>query len=234
MNVAILGGSFNPPHICHIFMTQYVLATADVEQVWFLPCYQHAFGKPLAPFEHRFALCQLAVSCFQENVVKVLPLERERQGTSWTIDTVRYIKKVFPDINFRWIIGSDVLYELENWKDFDQLVELISFVIVPRSGSKSPAVSTLIDQSMITERSSPSTAITERSRSTQEQQTLFQLYAQCQELEQLGIQLPDVSSTQIRERLKHQQAIDHLVPHTVKMYIEKYALYTNTLELSYS
>ncbi len=38
-------GSFDPPHICHVFIAQYVLATTDVEQVWFLPCYQHAFGK---------------------------------------------------------------------------------------------------------------------------------------------------------------------------------------------
>ena len=243
MNVAILGGSFNPPHICHIFVTQYVLATTDVEQVWFLPCYQHAFGKPLAPFEHRLALCRLAVSSFRENVVNVFSFEQERQGPSWTIDTVRYLKQMFPDFNFRWIIGSDVLYELDKWKDFDQLVELISFVIVLRSGSESPVVSLrqslrqaqdrtqdaaqLVAQSPVTERCQ--SMVTERRRSTtrasKEQQTLLELYEQCQELAQQGIQLPNVSSSQIRERVKRHLSIDHLVPHAVKAYIEKHSLY---------
>lgn len=210
-NVAILGGSFNPPHICHTFMTQYVLATTDVTQIWFLPCYQHAFGKALAPFEHRLAMCRLAVLSFQEKKIQVLPLERERKGTSWTIDTVRYLKHIFPDVNFRWIIGSDVLSELNKWKDFDQLVDLISFVIVPRSGSEVPDISQSVAHS--------TTSLSNMQR------TLYHLYVQCQELEQQGIQLPNVSSSQIRERLKQRRSIDLLVPHAVKKYIEKHSLY---------
>lgn len=213
MNIALLGGSFNPPHICHIFIAQYVLATADVEQVWFLPCYQHAFGKQLAPFEHRLALCQLAVASFPEHRIKVLPLERERQGTSWTIDTVRYVTRMFPDMHFMWIIGSDVLFELDKWKDFDQLQELISFVIVPRAGAEPVDVSQLVDHST--------------ARSSKARQTLHQLHAQCQELKQQGIFLPDISSSRIRERIKNGLSIQHLVPRLVQNYIEKYSLYKN-------
>ncbi|MDY0094945.1 MAG: nicotinate (nicotinamide) nucleotide adenylyltransferase [Candidatus Vecturithrix sp.] len=211
--IALLGGSFNPPHICHVFIAQYVLATTDVEQVWFLPCYQHAFGKRLAPFEHRFALCQLAVASFPENRIKVLPLERERQGTSWTIDTVRYVIRKFPDMRFIWIIGSDVLSELDKWKDFDQLQELISFMIVPRAEAEPVTISQLVIHS--------------RSHSSKTRQTLHQLHAQCQELQQQGIFLPDVSSSRIRERIKNGLPIQHLVPRRVNDYIEKYSLYKN-------
>ncbi|GAK55527.1 probable nicotinate-nucleotide adenylyltransferase [Candidatus Vecturithrix granuli] len=213
MNIALLGGSFNPPHICHIFIAQYVLATTDVEQVWFLPCYQHAFGKQLAPFEHRLALCQLAVASFSEHRIKVLPLERERQGTSWTIDTVRYVIRMFPDMHFIWIIGSDVLSELDKWKDFDQLLELISFVIVPRAGAEPIDVSPSSNHPMVD--------------SSKARQTLHQLRAQYQELKQQGIFLPDVSSSRIRERIKNGLSIQHLVPRPVKDYIEKYSLYRN-------
>lgn len=221
MNIALLGGSFNPPHICHIFIAQYVLATADIEQIWFLPCYQHAFGKRLAPFEHRLALCQLAVASCPENRIKVLPLEQERQGTSWTIDTVRYVTQMFPDMHFMWIIGSDVLSELERWKDFEQLQELISFIIIPRAGAEPLDVSPLSHDSPVTEHSQRT------AHSSKARQTLSQLHAQYQELRQQGIFLPDVSSSRIRERIKNGLSIQHLVPRPVKDYIETHALYRN-------
>ena len=211
MKVAILGGSFNPPHICHLFVTHYVLATSDVDQLWFLPCYKHAFGKVLAPFHHRLAMCTLAVESFRENLVKVLPLEQERPGTSWTIDTVRYLKQSYPDVDFIWIIGSDVLYELYKWKDFDQLQGLISFLVVPRAGSF---------QGNSVQQAGPSV-----SHPGEKIGSLQRLQEQRDALERQGIQLPNVSSSLIRERVKQKQPIHHLVPRTVEEYIYAHKLY---------
>jgi nicotinate-nucleotide adenylyltransferase len=182
MKIAVLGGSFNPPHICHVFVSCYVVATGEVDQLWLVPCYKHAFGKELASFQHRLTMCGLAVEAFRPDVVKVSAIEEERQGTSWTIDTVRYLKATYPEHDFTWIIGSDVLDELDRWKDFDQLQQLISFIVVPRAGS--------LRQSEVQE-----------------------------------FQLPNINSTLIRERVKHKQPINHLVPKNVEEYIRVHKLY---------
>lgn len=213
MKIAILGGSFNPPHIGHLFICSYVFACADVEQVWCIPCYQHAFGKSLAAFEHRLAMCELALSAFRENAVNVLSIERDRQGTSWTIDTVRYLRKNYPDIDFTWIIGSDVLNELEQWKDFDELQRLIDFLVVPRAGSLSD--SSTVRQACGAHGNGNSSSANR----------LNHLKQQRDALTELDIYLPNVSSTVIRERVKQAQSIRHLVPDAIVAYISTHNLY---------
>ena len=59
MHVALLGGSFNPPHVGHLLAAHYVRATQGVDEVWLMPAYHHPFGKALADFEHRAAMCEL-------------------------------------------------------------------------------------------------------------------------------------------------------------------------------
>lgn len=186
MQIAILGGSFNPPHVCHLLMSCYALATTDVDQVWWVPCYRHAFGKDLLSFEHRFAMCRLAVEPLGEHRMVVSAIEQERQGISWTIDTVRYIHQQFPKYHMRWIIGSDVLGELERWKEFDQLQQLVSFLVIPRAGF---ALDSLLP------------------------------------IETLAVELPNISSSMIRDRVKQRQTITSLVPRSVEAYIRQHHLY---------
>src|SRR3989304_1115288 len=60
--VALLGGSFNPPHVAHMMAAYWTLATQEVSEVWLLPAYRHPFGKALAPFEDRVKMCELAAT----------------------------------------------------------------------------------------------------------------------------------------------------------------------------
>jgi nicotinate-nucleotide adenylyltransferase len=133
MKIALFGGSFNPPHVCHLMICYYVLETTDVDKVWLIPCYQHAFDKELVAFHHRFNMCSLAVEIFNKRV-EVSNVEEEQKGISWTIDTVRYLKELYPDVEFEWIVGSDVTREFTSWKDFDLLQKMITFRIIPRNG----------------------------------------------------------------------------------------------------
>ena len=57
MHVALIGGSFNPPHVGHLLAAHFVRATEPVDEVWLVPADEHPFGKPLAPFEHRLRMC---------------------------------------------------------------------------------------------------------------------------------------------------------------------------------
>src|SRR5882762_10166540 len=60
--VAVFGGSFNPPHAAHQLVALYVLETQPVDELWFVPTYAHPFGKPLAAYDHRLAMCELAAA----------------------------------------------------------------------------------------------------------------------------------------------------------------------------
>ncbi len=211
MKVAILGGSFNPPHICHLLLMHYVLTTSPMDQIWCLPCYKHAFGKKLLPFHHRLEMCSLAIESFREDRVKVLPLERDRQGTSWTIETVLYVKKLYPELDLTWIIGSDVLPELDQWKGFERLQSLVSFFVVPRAGASHEHINHV---------SGHHATISQNVSGT-----LRELRTQCRLLEEQGVLLPNISSSLIRERVKQQQPIHHLVPRAVEEYMYAHQLY---------
>jgi nicotinate-nucleotide adenylyltransferase len=79
VRVALYGGSFNPAHVAHQMVALYVLETAAVDQLWLLPAYEHALGKPLAPFADRLAMCQLAAAALGPRVI-VSDIERTLAG----------------------------------------------------------------------------------------------------------------------------------------------------------
>lgn len=213
MNIAILGGSFNPPHICHTFVCCYILATTDVDQIWMVPCYQHAFGKMLEPFHHRFAMCRHAIEPLRESRVIVSAIEQERRGTSWTIDTVRYVRAQYPEHEFVWVIGSDVLADLGNWKNVEELNHLITFLVVPRSG---------FSQESAEERTA---AECPGSASSGHSVRLPHLNVRRELVDTSDFQLPGISSSLIRQRVQAGQPITHLVSKPVADYIRAHRLY---------
>jgi nicotinate-nucleotide adenylyltransferase len=132
MRVAIYGGSFNPPHLAHQLAITCVLATARVDEVWMVPTFRHPFAKPLAPFADRVRMCELAAAPFKQ--VRVLRIEEELGGDSFTLRTVRALGERHPGVRFSWVIGADLVAERERWHGWDELKELVDFVVIGRSG----------------------------------------------------------------------------------------------------
>lgn len=128
--VALLGGSFDPPHVCHLLISSYVLQVAEVDQVWWLPCASHAFGKRSAPFGDRIALCELATR-HREDIL-VCDVEARLSPPSYTIDTVDALRRQHPNHTFDWIAGSDLMGELPRWHRFEELLSSLRFVVVRR------------------------------------------------------------------------------------------------------
>ena len=85
MRIALLGGSFNPPHIGHILNACYVLGAHRVDAVWFMPVYRHAFDKRLAPFDARVAMCERAIAPFGDRLA-VTRAEAEAPQGCFTVD----------------------------------------------------------------------------------------------------------------------------------------------------
>ncbi len=133
--VAILGGSFNPPHVAHLMAAYWTLATQDVREVWLLPSWRHPFGKALAPFEDRVAMCELAARALRG--VSVCTAERELAHdplVGKTARTLEHLVERHPTHDFALVIGADILPDTPKWWRWDRVQELARIVVVGREG----------------------------------------------------------------------------------------------------
>jgi nicotinate-nucleotide adenylyltransferase len=180
--VAIFGGSFNPPHVAHQLVALYVLETAPVDELWLVPAFRHAMGKPLAPFEDRLRMTELAAAALGPRV-RVSDVERVIGGESRTIRTLSHLRQANPGHTFSVVIGADLLPELPSWQGGDELRRTVPFIVVGRGGVETdgPAAS--------------------------------------------GLEMPPVSSSDVRRRLAAGEPVDALVPRTVVAYISQHGLY---------
>src|SRR5512138_417157 len=124
-SIALLGGSFNPPHVAHLMAAYWTLATQGVAEVWLLPAYRHPFGKALAPFEDRVRMCELAAATLRG--VHVCTAEAELTDDPLcgkTARTLEHLVAKHPTLRFALVVGSDILRETEKWYRFDRVREL--------------------------------------------------------------------------------------------------------------
>jgi nicotinate-nucleotide adenylyltransferase len=133
--VAILGGSFNPPHVAHLMAAYWTLATQEVAEVWLLPSWRHPFGKALAPFEDRVRMCELAARGVRG--VAVCTAEAELAGdplVGKTARTLEHLVAKHPTHDFSLVVGADILPETDKWYRWDRVKELARIVVVGREG----------------------------------------------------------------------------------------------------
>lgn len=137
MHVALFGGSFNPPHVGHVIATTYVRATQAVDEVWWIPSWNHPFGKALASFEHRVAMCE-AIARDTSGWLKICQVEKELGGEGRTVDTLLHLHKAHPSVQFTLVIGSDIVKDLPKWKRFDEVQRLSRVLVLYRAGHPAP------------------------------------------------------------------------------------------------
>ena len=130
--VAVFGGSFDPPHVAHVLGVVYVLATCGVDEVLVVPCLRHPFAKELAPFARRFAMCELAMGWLPRT--RISRVEEHLGGESHTLRTIERLRAQSPGTSFRLIVGADVLLDASRWKEFDRLRELAPLIVLGRAG----------------------------------------------------------------------------------------------------
>ena len=131
MKIGILGGAFNPPHIGHLIIAQDILDTLKLDKVFFVPT-------NLSPHKEsngvsgqvRLDMVKLATS--GNEAFQVLDLEIERSGTSFTIDTIRELKKRHPEDDFYLIIGSDLANGFSSWKNYEDINKEVKVIVANR------------------------------------------------------------------------------------------------------
>ena len=134
-NIAILGGSFDPPTIGHIRIAEYVLKTVhDIDSIYIVPCYNHMFSKNMSSSLHRLKMCELA--CKDNGRINVLDYEISNKLSGKTYDLINFIveKNKIPMKNISMIIGMDNANVFKKWFNYKFLLNNIRFIVVPRKG----------------------------------------------------------------------------------------------------
>lgn len=161
MNIAVLGGRFDPPHYGHLLVAEQVLERMpEIDQIWLLPANTHPWKEMVASPLHRLNMTKF----LETSKIKVSDLDIKRGGETYTIDTVRIIKEDSIN-NYFWLCGSDTLREFHRWKNFQELPELIPFLVFPRSDcqiEKLPEGFSIIRNKDLITTNFSSTAIRER------------------------------------------------------------------------
>lgn len=133
MRVVVLGGSFNPPHVGHAMVAAWLKWTNKADEVWLIPAFDHAFDKPLAPFQLRVDACT-AMAQAMGPFVRVEPIEATLPVPSYTIQTLDALSARHPTYTFRLVVGADVVETLHLWKDWDRIAARYAPIVVGRVG----------------------------------------------------------------------------------------------------
>ena len=131
MKIGLFGGSFNPVHNRHIEIVNFLINKKIVDNVWIIPCGNHAFDKKLLDAKHRIEMISLS---FKDRRVKIDKTEISSKEKSYTIETIRKIKNKFPKYKFYFIIGSDILKSFDKWYKSKELASEIEFILFERRG----------------------------------------------------------------------------------------------------
>lgn len=134
MKIAIFGGTFDPPHLGHLIMAEEVMNACGLDEVWFMPSPDppHKKGEVRTPSKHRIEMVKKAIA--DNDHFRLSLFEFEREGPSYSYDTVKKLLVRFPEHDFSFLIGADMVEFLPNWHRIDELVKLISFIAVGRHG----------------------------------------------------------------------------------------------------
>ncbi|WP_432506733.1 nicotinate-nucleotide adenylyltransferase [Kineococcus arenarius] len=132
--LGVMGGTFDPIHHGHLVAASEVAARFDLDEVVFVPT-----GRPwqksrhdIAPAEHRYLMTVIATASNPRFTVSRIDVERE--GFTYTIDTLRELAELRPDADLFFITGADALAQILQWKDVAELWSLAHFVGVSRPG----------------------------------------------------------------------------------------------------
>lgn len=136
INVAILGGTFNPIHNSHIDVAKFVLNTSkQFDEVWLMPAYKHMYNKEMVSSKHRLEMCKLASKV--DGRIKVFDYEIRNQLSGETYNLVKRLKtetELTEKYKFSMIIGLDNANTFDKWVNYEELERLMSFVVIPRKG----------------------------------------------------------------------------------------------------
>ncbi|MFF2276389.1 nicotinate-nucleotide adenylyltransferase [Agromyces sp. NPDC058126] len=130
--IGVMGGTFDPIHHGHLVAASEVAQSLDLDEVVFVPTGQPSYKTVVTTAEHRYLMTVIATASNPRFTVSRVDIDRPK--ATFTIDTLRDIRRDRPDADLFFITGADAIAQILSWKDVDELWELAHFVAVSRPG----------------------------------------------------------------------------------------------------
>jgi nicotinate-nucleotide adenylyltransferase len=198
--IGILGGTFDPPHVGHLWLATLAADGLGLDRVLFMPASQppHKHRRGMSAAADRMLMTRLAIA--SDPLFELCPIEMERPGPSYTVDSVAQLRDMYPGSQLFLLMAADSLSQIDTWREPDRLLSLVEWVVGPRPGSPLPASATLRER----------------------------FGADASRIHVLDGPSLDVSASEIRRRVAAGQAIRYLVPVAVEELIVRRNLYRRT------
>ena len=202
LRIGILGGTFDPVHYAHLATVEFIRCKYNLDKVILIPSGNppHKFWKITDKYD-RYNMVVLAT--VKNEYFVVSDMEIEKVGKTYTIDTLRELKRTYPTCELFFITGADAICDIEAWKNVEENFKLATFIAATR-----PGISLLRAQDYI--------------------EKLEHKY----NAKILNVYVPslDISSTYIRDQLNQGKSVRYLIPENVETYIKEKELYKNEVE----
>jgi len=217
MNIGLFGGTFNPVHTCHLTVADQVRQLMSLDRILFIPAGVPPFkAASLAPAADRLEMVKLAVEPYPW--AEVSTIEIDRQGTSYSIDTVTALRRERPENAFYFLIGADAFADIVSWRDYRRLLTLCEFVVINRPNR---SFLSLRELPLLSHEEPSRLQALDRGEVTQERVGLTaggRIWL---------VYLPPcpVSSTQVRSAIQEGRPAETLLPESVRSYILRQGLY---------
>ena len=146
MNIALFFGSFNPFHLGHLHLGEYIVQNELFEEVWYIvsPC--NPLKNQVDLIDENLRLEMLVGAIQQNSQLKASDIEFTMPIPSYTIDTLKVLSNEFPDNKFTLLIGSDNALVFDKWKNYNDLLTNFDIVVYPRTGYDFSEVSKIYPQ----------------------------------------------------------------------------------------
>jgi len=196
IRLGLFGGTFDPPHLGHLIVAQETAEQLSLDRLLFLVAKRppHKLDEVLSPAELRLEMAGAAVE--GSSCLEVSDVELDREGPSYTVDTLRHIRGVHPDSELFFLMGADQLAEFHEWQEPAEIAKLATVVAVSRDGEDMAGVPPVVLGS-----------------------------GDLLEFQTIPVTRVDISSTEVRRRVREGRSIKYLVPEEVHRIIEKHRLY---------
>ena len=196
--IGILGGTFNPIHYGHLLLAESARDRLHLDKIIFMPTGSNPYKFDVEDINsiHRYNMTKLAIA--DNPYFEISKMELEREGFTYTIDTLEELEGIYNHRDYYFISGADIIFEIHHWKDAEKVLKRLKIVTTFRPGFD--------DERLI--------------KKIKELENDYS--AQITNLATLEI---DISSSEIRSRVKEGFSIKYLLPEPVLEYIYKNRLY---------
>lgn len=196
--IGILGGTFNPPHTGHFLMALYAHSELNLDEVLFLPAgtVPHKDNSVIVPTQLRIEMLESVLRHYP--YFNICSIEAAKSDPGYTYETLRELKKLYPEDELYFIVGADSLAYMDKWREPQKIFDNAVIAAACRSGISSD----------------------EFRRKGKELRERFGA-----EIVYLNMPLADFSSTEIRRRVRCGEPVDFMVPPEIVDYIRKHELY---------